>query len=332
MLDSYPSRLLLETTVRKDESKAMLFVDVAILFLGLGVYTMYAITRMYSVLGWMRPSHDGKKRWSCGRNGERHAVGSASVRVLRRHADTADTSMGSCWRRQHAWCVDECIRRSSTMAAPYTSSPAHRGLIIVTSSMLKRMLICMCETALAFDFNKKMFALGGRPPEPALVLIATRLAPSPICSLRHCSRPQLPAIHRYPQAAAAILLLHSRPLLLTLPPTPSAAAHHLLTTTTPTSAASACCHRPPSRGHASPASSPPSSSLSLSVPRQQRRVRGSRRGGSSTQQLPSDAAAQDLHSGGLPLTPPSPLIPYVMLWLRVRVRLRENAVSRRNLQ
>jgi hypothetical protein len=29
------------------------------------------------------------------------------------------------------------------MAAPYTAAPAHRGLIIVTSSMLKRMLICM---------------------------------------------------------------------------------------------------------------------------------------------------------------------------------------------
>uniref|UniRef100_A0A0E0J9V7 Uncharacterized protein n=1 Tax=Oryza nivara TaxID=4536 RepID=A0A0E0J9V7_ORYNI len=33
MLDSYPSRLLLETAVRKDESKATLFVNVTILFL-----------------------------------------------------------------------------------------------------------------------------------------------------------------------------------------------------------------------------------------------------------------------------------------------------------
>lgn len=41
----------------------------------------------------MRPSHDGKKRWSHGRNVERHAVGGAGVRVLRRYADTADTSM-----------------------------------------------------------------------------------------------------------------------------------------------------------------------------------------------------------------------------------------------
>uniref|UniRef100_A0A0D9Y4I9 Uncharacterized protein n=1 Tax=Oryza glumipatula TaxID=40148 RepID=A0A0D9Y4I9_9ORYZ len=31
--ECYPSRLLLETAVRKDESKAMLFVDVTILFL-----------------------------------------------------------------------------------------------------------------------------------------------------------------------------------------------------------------------------------------------------------------------------------------------------------
>uniref|UniRef100_A0A0E0RGV1 Uncharacterized protein n=1 Tax=Oryza rufipogon TaxID=4529 RepID=A0A0E0RGV1_ORYRU len=33
MLDSYPSRLLRETAVRKDESKATLFVNVTILFL-----------------------------------------------------------------------------------------------------------------------------------------------------------------------------------------------------------------------------------------------------------------------------------------------------------